>query len=637
MVTLSVLWLTLALAADDTAAPTAAVAVPYPASATTQDPDLPSFPPVTPSYGSTPWPPEQLQDTTLPEDPTRRVRQVGPYVSSGYGDELTVEARYAWPAWVDKGWVPLTVTLQSTARKPRTVTLLISNGMGQGEGYSQAVQLAPGETTRVVATLPVLSAGQGLQLQVREPGHTPIDIWSAGAGRWVNGASFNALVVQRDAVALGDVDAWTGYWHGTVFSAARYEDLPRGAGALAAYTSLDFVVINLEGGPPPADVLAPILAWTRAGGCLLLAGPEDEARRVLGGWAQPRFERALDVGLTVTAVGLGQAGWTDDVVWTPSSVVDLQRLAAWGWARTMVPDIDNNGSGNVALWAARSPVLPGVGDTPRAAYALLLLGIALVLGPGNLLVVRALRRPAILLLTTPLLSGASAALVVGYGLLHNGVDVKGGIYGVTSLDQRTGTATTASVVTLYAGSRQDGLRPAAGAALLPPLGSSDVWTSWSITQAGGQLLRGDLLLPVRSRVTHVLLDERSTPLRLEISEDGGRLSAHNALGAPVQHLLVADAQGELHALSAPLAEGETARLLPVTEALPARLAEVTPNGAETMGLWAHRYRPDLRPEEALPAGTYAAAVWGAPFRDDLGLAVNWREQSAYVLGVWRDP
>src|SRR5262249_27261670 len=88
---------------------------------------------------------------------------------------------------------------------------------------------------------------------------------------------------------------------------APFEGMPRRHGG---YSSLALVVLDPEGGMPSEAQLAPLVAWVRTGGDLLVmgAGARDAARAVpeLAAWMEPRFETEhLDEG-SAYRCGLGR-------------------------------------------------------------------------------------------------------------------------------------------------------------------------------------------------------------------------------------------------------------------------------------------------------------------------------------------
>lgn len=95
--------------------------------------------------------------------------------------------------------------------------------------------------------------------------------------------------------------------------------------------------------------------------------------------------------------------------------------------------------------------VPGLGDAPVRGFVLIIVLFAIVVGPVNFTLLKRRRRPLLVLLTVPALGFGTTALLLGYGLVQDGLGVRGAATSWTFLDQpqREGAALTAR--TLFAG------------------------------------------------------------------------------------------------------------------------------------------------------------------------------------------
>ena len=99
---------------------------------------------------------------------------------------------------------------------------------------------------------------------------------------------------------------------------------------------------------------------------------------------------------------------------------------------------------------------------------MLLVAFAVLIGPVNLVFLKRIRRPALLLVTIPLLSAAASVGLLLYGIFYQGLDTKAARQSLTVLDQRSHHADTIERRKLFVGlSPGRGLRPGAATAVVP--------------------------------------------------------------------------------------------------------------------------------------------------------------------------
>lgn len=577
------------------------------------------------------WPPEHLGNVPLPSGV--QVRSPGPRQQSLDLDGARLVAGSAWPVWVEKGHLPLQLELENKEGRPRRLLLDIGTEADpERRRVLRPVDLEPGGRVALEVVVPAFEdAGyqSSYQVRVREEGR-PDQLLAGGlgAGTWVGGAEHNILVVQHSLPRLGAIDAWTAALPGALVSTVRTSDLPTGPEAMAAWTSLDVVVLETGEGLPPPAALDPLLAWVRLGGTLVLAGPETSLPEALQRWLEPRFawpQGASGPNGTLYSAGLGLVARTPlSGDWdAPDRAGLLWAALQQGAARSFVPDAGANGRGGTLHID-----IPGVGELPRVTLSLLLVGLAVLLGPVNLLLVRASDRPPLMLVSTPLLALASGGALVAWGLLRDGLDVRVRSQTLTLLDQRDRRASTMDATALFAGRAQArGLRPGPGTALFPsqPYGEG----SWTIREGAERELSGTRFLPARQKVWLRALSEQTTARRLDLRPGERGLLAANHLGAPIRSLLVHTSEGGWWTTAGKLADGEEgalerARLDPPT-------GEVMPPG--DLLTFGNAPAIDLLTPGPLPPGTYLALLDGQPFRDRLGLEADEEPGLAYVLGV----
>lgn len=541
---------------------------------------------------------------------------------------VEVRVRSAWPKQVSQGLAPLRVELRNNSGKVRDLRLEATSWDWNVErSLESRLSLAPGETSELELLLPVDSNGQSQYwLQVVHGDE------QAYFGDCVGSSSLAAgthpvLFVSERALPAGELEAWAEglgdplptYTSGPggVASAhtpdielaqARHEELVRQWGA---YTSLDLVVLDADHGLPSAERLAPLVAWVRSGGELLVIGERarEEALRApeLASWMEPRFAvpsprgEMYRCGLGRLALGEG----SDD----PRDFRELVRAQLDARAQP-APKIQG-------LWRgqAADPRIPGLEVLPFRTFALILLGFALLIGPVNFLFVRNRKRPVLLLLTIPALSLVTTLLLLGYGILFQGLEVKVASVSVALLDERAHRSSSLEVRQLFAGLAPDeGLAPGAGTVVCA-MPRRDLDRARLVLEHGeGLLLKGDYL-PSRLLVEQMLGCERAERARLGVTLVGERLTIDNNLGAELIELVVRAPDGRLYVSAEGLEAGESVQLAPAANPVNAEALVETLHGR---ALPLSSSKPQSS-EEYLPPGCYLASMRASPFRDACGI------------------
>ncbi len=574
--------------------------------------------------------------------------------------DVSIQVEASWPNAIGKGYVPVFVTLTNEGGRNRTVDLdLRAWGSWRIEkAAKRMVSLAPGESTQIEMLAPSFlgisgSNNNNFSLTALVAGESYNFSLPSGSESW-SSSKQNLLVVTpgkpddvlrarlQSELAVGRAPRVTDP-EPTFFransaridlsvSVVRGDSLPRG---FQGYTSLNVVLVDTRQGLPELEALAPLLTWVRLGGSAVVVGPDalEELGRIsaLEGAFEERFRR-IELpggGLYQLALGrlyvLGGSG-SEALVgsgreMTQAAVRDalLESSAKRGSAASWVP----SKYGRWRLEHTPQPSIPGLDNLPLRAFMVLLVLFAVLIGPVNLVFLKRIGRPVLLLVTIPLLSAAASVGLLLYGIFYQGLDTKAARRTLTVLDQRIARSDTVERRKLFVGlSPGRGLRPRAATAVIPENVDGDDWR-FIVDFEGGALLRGDFL-PVRSETTQIVLSESACRVHLVAHRDGTGVQVINNLDQRVKALVLRDPQGGWYLLSGVLDVGERARLEPFDplqseeEQGPVRM--VTGGAPMYQGL-------ELAP------GCYLASLADSAFSDDCGLDLTVQAATHVVLGI----
>lgn len=528
---------------------------------------------------------------------------------------LRMASRYAFPHRVGRGYWPLTVTVDNTSSETQELTLRVTPLYGWGDrGTWQEVELEPGERRELEFMIPAWMDYPGNVTVTAERAGEQAQLYNLGPDESIGWDELAYVVVSRSEGDLTLEEKWRDalgmsvYGGGVVTS---QDDLPS---EWVAYTCLDAVFIPTSEGLPPPEALAPILEWMRSGGNVVIVGPGAQDMALsnpdLAMWMEQRFVVAEREWIRHDA-GKGRLFTWEDA-----------RLDSWAM-NAIATELKD---GELQMWSPGTPyysgpeiypLIPGVGSIPAVRFSLLMLVVAFALGPLNYLVVRVLKRPSLLLVTTPILAMGSTIMLVGYGISSQGLGVKTASYSLTLLDQRSHRASTSEMRQLFAGrSPGKGLRPGNGTWHFAP--DRDWNFKYEMEQSDeGRIISGDML-PVRIATRTISLTEG--PSRLRVTLDGG--AVQNGLGEEIEHIVVMD--GGAFYIAEDIGVGESKPLLPVDRmSLEGSLDRVWTSE------WDLRYgsRPLLR------EGTWQAKIRRSPFIDHDGLESRELAGHHIVMGV----
>jgi hypothetical protein len=397
-----------------------------------------------------------------------------------------------------------------------------------------------------------------------------------------------------------------------------------------AFTSLRAVLL----GPTEWDHLNAaqkdaLLTWTASGGDLLFVdGPLDailppssiSSVNAAGDSARPYFLGHIHL--------LGSADITTRGFKAVIDKLDGGPLMGWGLPANRIWDWEVMGERGFKV------PIDGVGGVPSRAYLTILVLFLVLIGPVNYIYLWRKRLQVLLVLTVPLISACFIVLLVGYGVLTEGFEIRSRAATFTVLDQVAKHAATRSSVSLYTG----GVAPSVGVRFAPdtavfPIGTdgSGPRATLSLDLTGAQTFQAGLL---QSRTPGNFEEIRYVPARerLNFEHSGSELHIVNGLGSTIQHLLYRES-GQNYALSGQLAAGEKATLKvdgPQGPGRKALLADMAKSSA--IGTTKFRMLIDAQPE-----GSYMAVLEKSPFWES-GMSQAVEQDSLHlVLGYVGEP
>ena len=529
---------------------------------------------------------------------------------------LRMSARYGFPQRVGRGYWPLNVTVDNTASDAQDLEIRVTPLYGWGqEGTWQELHLEPGEHVELEFMLPAwLDYPGNVTVSALRDDVSIASLHNMGPDESIGWDELAYIVVSQNEGDLTREEQWRDAFGMSVYGGGvitAHDDLPS---EWIAYTCLDAVVIPTSEGLPPEAAMGPILEWLRSGGNVIVTGPGAEqlvdSHPGLSSWAEDRFLH-VDLEWDQYAAGKGRL-----------FILEGAKLESWALNGITSSLRD----GELQQWSPGTPyyggpsiypVIPGIGNIPAVRFSLLMLIVAFTLGPANYLLVRLLKRPSLLLVTTPVLALGSTGVLVGYGITSQGLGVKTASYSYTLLDQRAHRASTSEMRQLFAGrSPGKGLRPGDGTWHFAP--ERDWNFKYEMQHSDeGRLVSGDML-PVRVAFRTIQLSEGPSRLRVEV--DGDQLE--NGLGVDIESIIVMKDGAFYQALD--VGAGQTAQLRPVD-----RVSLDVANYDIWDSEWDNTYalRPPLRD------GTWVAQLPRSPFIDHDGLEPKELAGHHVVVGV----
>jgi hypothetical protein len=370
------------------------------------------------------------------------------------------------------------------------------------------------------------------------------------------------------------------------------------------------------------DVQTALVRFATSGGTVIVGNPD----RLPPGDLRARC-LAADAG-GVVRIGLGRCAIVPtegDTTLLRERLASLPRPGLCGWPAPTV--------------LLHEQVVPGLGEAPVLVFLLVILVFASVAGPLNFLLLRRWRRPLLVLVTVPVCGLGTTLLMLGYGLVHDGLGVRGVVRSWTLLDQERHEATSLAARTLFAGLSPDALTVATDGMVIAPRATfrddRRAPDRWQFDPVGNVLDGGVLpsrtstpLLSVRQGIARQRLRVRAAgDDRLELLCDGGVV--------PLGPVLLRDFDGRMWL-------GDGPALQVATDAAARQALEQWGRDAAVLALFNEEFGNEMNTAHAvvesllgggeLPRGSYLARVAEAPWLDGHGLRVDYDQVEHFVAG-----
>lgn len=573
-----------------------------------------------------------------------------------------------WPAIVNQGWWPAYAEIRNNTRE----TL---EGRITGRSWTHRVELdvpvvlAPLEATRIELDLPAFhhngsgssDSNYSLTLRIRghenerssesiqRDGNTTVRTVVVATPRRLEGGIESAwaqAIKTRDVGGAGYAASVHGYGGvpparlavsatgGTRASASGsrpdvelaqvlYDELPT---HVAAYSSLDLVLVPSVDRLPVAEQRAALLAWVRTGGRLALLGePTLRAARSdpeLAAWLEPRFRvRGGSDAAAVHACGLGWIGVASAEDPTDAAAADLVKELLNDFPLTAASPEPAPSLMIAAPRTARwSPAIPGLDQVPIRAFIAVLFVFWLLIGPVNFyLVATRWKKPALLLVTIPLLALVFSLLLFGYGIADQGLSTRHAVKSLSVLDQREHRVNSVDLRQLFIGfSAGDGLRPGPNTVVAPAATATEIDGENYFVRGGGDGALTGAFCPERTPQLLQVQSERSSRLRCYFVESGAGARFRNGLDAPLRTLLVCDFDGRVWRAVERVGVGAEVELQPIENA-----------SVELADLAGRHELADL----ALLRGSYLATLESNSLLDDCALGAEEVEGMHLLVGI----
>jgi len=550
---------------------------------------------------------------------------------------------YDGPDLIHSGYFPIHVEIFNTNDFELVVDFAAEQQWQVEDRVTKRVELQPGERYSFEPLLRARRNGMNTYaVKFTTGGERGALV--VGPMEWSGGYEIPVLYCSAAAPEAGAIERWAEQWSDRSsntykFASHTFDQL---AEEWAAYSCYEWVVLSLDEGMPPKAKLDALFAWVRTGGRLVIGGADPRAvlrdRPADAQWftadykVRPQgpdkydaFHFGFGSVVLVPAPQLPDELMENTRMRRPEALVAISVYQG----RTWTPGSESTGeSGTDRVRDS----LVGFGELPLRGLMVLLVVFALVMGPVNFWWVKRSRKPMLLLVTVPAISIVTSVGLALFGIFSQGLDIKASTRSYTFLDQPNRTATTAEVRRLFAGSSPGaGLRPEAGTMVFPAQGEDEsgfrrgqIFTQ-DLTQ--GRVLGGDYI-PVRKPTMQLILSDRSTRLRLDVTALGEQVEVANALGGTVERLMLRDLIGEYHQLNGTLAAGSTQRLVANVDLAQRKTWDMVHGN-----YWAG----DLERQHFLPRGAFIAEVRADGLRDDCGVEVNELQGSHFVFGVYAHP
>jgi len=229
----------------------------------------------------------------------------------------------------------------------------------------------------------------------------------------------------------------------------------------------------------------------------------------------------------------------------PSLRMALDSVSRWSARHGTAPDDPNLSFSDL--------LVPGMGLAPVTEFQVLITLFVVGIGPLNYFLLKRWRRLHLMVLTVPLAAAAVTLALFAYAILTDGFGTTVRANSFTAIDQRTGEAACWSRLSFYSG-----LAPRGGLAMPNDVAVYPIVPDWNWrssesmmnskrdlrwTDDGAKMSRG--WLRSRTPTQYLTVRARTSPMRLELTPIRDRMRARNALGTPVDFVVVADESDKL--------------------------------------------------------------------------------------------
>lgn len=565
-------------------------------------------------------------------------------------EDVSVEFDYFWPKSINKGYFPIRVYVESQSEDETEVQISVSADNWRGPAYCEStrtIAIEAGGKQSFELLVPGFLQGtssSNFTAHVRVEGEHQSKVLDVSSNS--QNSSIGTLLIitnKRNAPGLEDVLAeqmktedvqvsrfTSGATKPNVqVSFLAMDSIPT---RYECFTSIDGVIVDLRHGYEP-EQLGSLLAWARLGGRIVLIGKQElfEFEKVPGleGAFEERFriEQPTAMGDSDYTYRYG-TGWIIPALRLDESLEGArltgvtQRLLFADHPEDLTSWVPRRGTWRLA---AETWQIPGIGEVPLRTFLFVLFLFGVLIGPVNFIFVRNANRPALFLITVPLLSLIASLGVLAYGILHQGVDTKTSSQTLTWLDQRTRRASTVEARTIYVGmSQAEGLTPGSGTCVLPALERGDD-ASYIVDSTESHVFEGSFL-PVREPVGQMLLSDTPARLRLHAKKNGNRIEIENGLAQAMNGILLRGDHGGWYHSAERIEAGEKATLARLPdEDLFVPVQELM-SGLEAEGFLLWRGR-------RLARSSFVTRLDSAPFADACGLEVNELQGTHLLVGV----
>lgn len=568
-------------------------------------------------------------------------------------DQLHVRATVPLPRAMRPGWVPveLVITNQTSAPITRDLQFYTGNSWDLQAESTITVRIDANEEQRLQFFLPFFGPrfGESIRMQMRSDNST-----SREQIHRVESSSSNRSAAPMLVVTSAGWDRLEDFQSQTIRSSGQDNSESSGAtkltvtatGILAedlasdwrAYSTLSLVAIDLDAPLPDRAAMEALVQWASLGGSIAFFGSTparaDELLANAGVELEERLQLPSYEDVRVFRQGFG-------------------RIAVYSAAsRTERPKLDDLGvlPGGVfpSVFLVLPPALPGVGLPPLSLLTVVLIAVALVLGPIQFAQMKKRNaKPWRFLQITPILGISFAIVVLVASVLSQGLGVRESVQSVTWLDQGRKTASTVASRTSFSGSlfaqRQ---RYGAEALLVPSSMISGTRGSATFTvdlNDGARL--GGFFMPTRIPASSAVVAHTSARSGVRLERENGELYAVNDLDVALQRLRLVDAENISYEPEDPtqdLAPGERTRMVATEKLFDVRLREVvglegieilsglTPVDDDSGGMNAQQLKhlPGI-----LPPRSWMAEVGESPFLPDGGVSRTEEHAVHLILGL----